>query len=483
MASNFVAASRSQSRVFVAEGLPGPDNPPIFQGCLVMGGASQGLGDVEYIYCPDPENYEKFIPVGTIVGREENVETSISGHFPLNTLSNIIKWGRAKTPLAIHVHFGLATNPQNFNVFQKAVVFDNSARITSTDIEEMGSLDDSGQIGQSADISAADYYEVVDATWISRVPELMTTPGVDAAIAKIYDETLPLDNRFGYYVVAEGDGITATDHSRLVYSINGGSTWSHIVISDLSGKYAAGVAVVNDVPVVIGAAADLYYADVVGGATDVTKVTHAQVMTCITGIGAVAYVGGAAGYIGKIDDYTAAPVAMTSGGTDDIASIHALDGGVILAGDVDGHVYYAVDGENFGEVDVAGTGNSVTAVCAVDASTFWAGTDDGKLYYSTDAGSTWTERSFPAGGTGVVTSITFPTLSVGFIAHDPAAGNARIIKTTGAGATGTWFEIPRTGSLPAADSLKLSSMAGDANRVLSAGPVSTTGIIIFGLGT
>ena len=483
MSSSFVAASRSQSRVFVVEGLPGPDNPPIFQGCLVMGGASQGLGDIEFIYCPDPENYEKFITVGTIVGREENVETSLSGHFPLNTLSNIIKWGRAKTPLAIHVHFGLATNPQNFNVFQKAVVFDKSARITSTDVEEMGSLDESGQIGQSADISAADYYEVVDANWISRVPELMTTPGAGVAIAQIYDETLPLDNRFGYYVVAEGDGITATDHSRLVYSVNGGSVWSHIVISDLSGKYASGVAVINDVPVVIGTAGDLYYADVVNGATDVTKVTHAQAMGCITGIGAIAYVGGAAGYVGKLDDYTAVPVAMTTGGVDDIVSIHALDGGIILAGDADGHVYYAVDGENFGEVDVAGTGVAVTAVCAVDASTFWAGTDDGKLYYSTDAGNTWSERSFPASGTGIVTGIVFPTLSVGFIAHDPVAGNARIIKTTGAGASGTWFEVPRTGALPAADSLNLASISGDANRILSTGPVGSIGVIVFGLGT
>jgi hypothetical protein len=478
--TTFVAASRSQSRVFVAEGLPGPNNPPVFQGCLVMGGASQGLGEVEYIYCPDPENYDQFVPVGTIVGREENVETSISGHFPLNTLSNIIKWGRAKTPLAIHVHFGTATNPQNFNVFEKAVIFDNSARITSTDIEEMGSLDESGQIGQSADISAADYYEVVDASWISRVPELMTTPGVGVDTVKIYDETLPLDSRFGYYVATAGDG--AVDDPTLVYSINGGTTWQVIEITDLTGVLAAGIAVVNDVPLVIGAGGNLYYADVLGGASTMTEVVHAQAMTCIASIGATAYVGGTAGYVGQIDDYTAVPTAMTTGGVADVASIHALDGGIILVGDDNGRVYYALDGENFGEAIVEDA-VSISAVCAVDADTFWAGTASGKLFFSTDAGNTWTERGFPASGSGVVTDITFPTLSVGFIAHDPAAGNARIIKTTGAGAIGTWYEIPRAGSLPVADSLLLSSVSGDANRVLATGPVVAAGIIVFGLGT
>lgn len=478
--SSFIAASRSQSRVFVAEGLPGPDNPPVFQGCLVMGGASQGLGDVEYIYCPDPENYNQFISVGEIIGREENVETSLSGHFPLNSLSSIVKWGKAKTPLAIHVHFGVATNPQNFNVFDKAVVFDDRARITSTDIDEMGSLDESGSIGQSADISAASYYEVVQMSYISRVPELFDSPGIGAAIARIYDDTLPLDNRFGYYVVTEGDGVTVDP--LLIYSVNGGSTWSTIAITDLAAKTAAGITVINDVPVIIGSAADLYYADVINGASVMTKITHAQAMFCITSVGAIGYVGGAAGYVGQMDDYTATPVAMTTGSAADIKSIHALDGGIILVGDANGRVYYALDGENFGEA-VVEDAVAITAVCAVDEDTFWAGTASGKLFYSTDAGNTWLERSFPQGGAGVVNSISFPNLSVGFVSHTPAAGNARLIKTAGAGATGTWYEVPRTGALPTADDLFIATVMGDPNRLLSTGPLTTTdGVMVFGLG-
>lgn len=477
---DFIAASKSQSRVFVAEGLPGPDNLPLFQGCLVMGGASQGLGDVEYIYCPDPENYTRFVPVGEIVGKEENVETSISGHFPLNALSQIIKWGRAKTPLAIHVHFGTATNPQNFNVFQKAVIFDNRARITSTDIEEMGSLEESGKIGQSADISAADYYEVVGMNYISRVPALITSPGAGVAMARIYNDALPIDERFGFYVVEAGATAAAAS---LLYSIDGGATFKTLTLG-AAGELAAGVAVINDIPVVAMAAADLFYADVLKGAMAVTKVTFAQAMTCITSVGAVGYVGGAAGYVGKLSDATSPPAAMTTGGGDDVTSIHALEGGVILVGDGGGNVYHATDGENFG-ASVVNAGQAATAVCAVDSKIFWAGFDDGKLFYTIDGGSTWKERGFPGSGTGSVTGITFPTLSVGFIAHQGATGNARILKTVGAGAIGTWYQVPRTGSLPGAKNLVLASVDGEPNRVLATGvdsTVATDGVIVYGSG-
>lgn len=480
--TSFIAASQSQSRVFIAEGLPGPNNPPVFQGCLVMGGASQGLGDITYILCPDPENYDKFIRVGTIVGTEENVETSVSGRFPLTTLSNIIKWGKAKSSLSIHVHFGTATNPQNFNVFTKGVIFDEDARLTSTTIDEMGSLEESAAIGQSADISAASYYEVIDLSWVSNASALMTTPGAGVAIARRYNETIPLDNRFAYYAVTAGDG-AATDPV-LVYSIDGGNNWSSIGIADLAAANAAGVAVLNDVPVVIGAAANLYYADVLNGASAMTETVFAQAMTVIASTGTDAYIGGPTGYVGQMSDYTDVPTAMTTGGVDNVLSIDALEGGVILVGDADGAVYYSLDGENFTFVDVGGTGVGITAVCAVDSSTFWAGTDDGRLLYSVDAGVTWTERAFPGSGSGTVTSITFPTLSVGYISHDPTAGNVRIIKTVGGGAVGTWYEVPRSGSLPTADSLELASVSGDANRVVSTGPVAaTTGIIVVGLGT
>lgn len=485
--TTFQAARTSQSRVFVAEGKPGPNNPPIFQGCLAMGGASQTVGDTTFILCPSPDGYDKFAKVGKIVGTEESVETSLTGWFPMNQLSNIIKWGRAKTPLAIHVHFGETSNPQNFNSHIKAVIFDDDAQITSTDIGEMGQLEESSSIEQSADISAADYYEVVPLNYIVRVADLIDTPAAGAAMARLYDTTLPLDNRFGFYVAAAGDGAAAAPE--LIYSIDGGATWSAM---DLSAAIAApnqltGIAVVNEVPVMISEdTQNTYYADVLSGATAATEVVVGQALSCIAGVGSAAYVGGPSGYFGIIEDYTAGPTAMTLGTSADIVSVHALQGGIILAGTDDGYVFFSTDGVNFGSYEVE-AGQIITAVCAVDADTFWAGSDTGNLYYSVDAGTTWASRGFPGSGSGTVTGIVFPELSVGWVAHDPGGATpGTLIKTVGAGAVGTWYQVPNGGGLPTIKSHKLASLIGAPNRLLLAGAVDaagTDGQIILGLGT
>lgn len=471
--TTIIAASTSQSRVFIAEGLPGPENPPIFQGCLTMGGASQSIGDVTFIYCPDPENYDRFIKVGEISGREENVETSVSGHFPINQQSNIIRWGRAKASLAIHVHFGRTSNPQNFNVFEKAVIFDRSAKITSTDIDEMGSLEESSAIGQSADISAADYYEVVPLNYVSRVDNLVTSPGVGVDAVRTYNQGLPLANRFAFYC-AQDDA--------LIYSLDGGSTWDSVAIT----AGATDVAVVNDVPVVVnGTTGSTYYVDLLGGSTTVVTVANSQNLTCIASVGNSAFVGGPAGYFGEIDDYTAGPTQLTLGTADDVISVHALVGGIIIAGTDGGDVFFSVDGVNFGSYEVeAGVG--VTAVCAVNDKVFWAGTDTGNLYYTIDAGQNWALRNFPGSGSGTVAGIAFPELSVGWISHDPnptTSTASKLLKTVGAGAVGTWYSVPVAGALPTMKVPKLASVLREPNLILATGPtdhLDTDGVLVVG---
>ena len=233
----------------------------------------------------------------------------------------------------------------------------------------------------------------------------------------------------------------------------------------------------------IGAAANLYYADVLSGDSAMTEITHAQAMTCITSTNTIAYVGGAAGYVGKMTDYSAAPTLLATLSGDAVTSIHALAGGIILVGDADGSVWYSTDGENFTE-NAVDSGASIDAVWAVDDSTFWCGTDGGQLYYSVDAGVTWEERTFSGSSAGAVTGITFSQKSVGFFTHDPASGNAKIFKTVGAGATATWFEVPRSGALPTASVLVLSSIWGQPNILLAGGAptVTTDGIVIVGSG-
>ncbi|RLD00240.1 MAG: hypothetical protein DRI46_07855 [Chloroflexi bacterium] len=451
-----------------------------------MGGASQSQGDVEYIYCPDPEKYDGFIIVGEIVGREEGVETGLSGHFPLSALSDIVKWGSAKTPLAIYCHFGVSSNPQNFNVYKKAVIFDDRARITSTDIEDMGSLEESARIGQSASISAAGYYEVVPLNYIARVDNLIVDTGHGCAIDRLYDDSLPIDNRYAFYVVAHNTG-TPSATQEFIYSVDGGQNWGEIDFSSVAGGNTLdGIAVINGVPVIISkTVTSTFYVDVLSGDVTPTVVAGTVAWNCISSVGNAAYVGGFSGDFGIIEDYTSVPVEMTIGSSADVVSVHALPGGIILAGDAAGKVFYSTDGINFGSANPGGGSDAITAVCAVNDSVFWAGDAAGKLFYSTNSGQTWSERGFPGSDSGVVTGIVFPTLSVGFISHNPGAGTqAVLLKTTGAGTVGSWVKVPVAGALPSADNLLIAGVRDNPNLLLGTGALDqaeTDGVIMLGL--
>ena len=482
--TTFQAATQALSRVFVAEGAAGPGNPPVFQSCLAMGSTSQSIGSVTFIYCPDPDNYNQFIAVGEIQEREEQVETSLSGHFPLTSRSRLVQWAKSKTPLAIHVHFGQSTNPQNFNTFVKAVIFDEGAKISSLDIDELGALEESGSIGESVDISAASFYEVVPMTYVSIQNDTIETGGVDAWLERLYDEYLPVSQRFAVFVVTNGDG--STTGGKLIYTIDGGANYSEIDLTTaiVAGNSPSGVAAVNGVPVIVSAdVTNMFYVDVVAGDTAVTTVATGNAINAIDSAGAFAYVVGDSNYMGKITDYSAAPEDVDAGSGGNLVSVSVHPSGAVAAGDDAGYVFFSADGLNFGGVQID-AGNSVTAVEVVNADIAWAGTDTGKLFYTQNGGQSWVQSSFPGSGSGEVTDIRFPTLSVGFIAHRPATGNAYLVKTVGAGASGTWYRTPYAGAIPTAYSLKLAMRQGEPNMMVATGPTTSDptadGVIIFG---
>jgi len=448
-----------------------------------MGGASQAIGSVTFIYCPDPDNYTKFITVGEIQEREEQVETSLSGHFPLTSRSQLTKWAKKKTPLAIHCHFGQSTNPSNFNNFVKAIIFDDGAKITQLDIDDLGALEESGSVGESVDISAANFYEVVPLTFVSVQNALIATGGVDAWLEPLYNEYLDVDQRWAAFVVTNGDG--STTPGKLIYTIDGGVTYGSISLTGIGATSApSGVAAVNAVVVVVTADdTTMYYADVINGDSAMTAVTVPNAINAIDSAGAFAYVVGDSNYMGKITDYTAAPEAVDPGSSGNLVSVAVNSSGAVIAGDDAGYVFFSPDGTNFGGVQVA-VGETVTAVEVVNNDVAWAGTDAGKLFYTTNGGQSWVAASFPGSGSGEVTAIQFPTLSVGFIAHRPTSGDAFLVKTVGSGASGTWYRTPYAGAIPTAYSLKLAMMKNEPNLLLATGPVTSTvtgdGIIIVG---
>jgi len=325
----------------------------------------------------------------------------------------------------------------------------------------------------------------VPLNYIARVDNLIVDTGRGCAIDKLYDDSLPIDNRYAFYIVANNTVPSATQE--FVYSVDGGQNWGEISFAAIAGSNTLdGVAVINGVPVIISKTAmSTFYVDVLSGDVVPVEVIGTEAWHCISSVGNAAYVGGVGGNFAVIEDYTSVPVALTIGSAADVVSVHALSGGIILAGDASGNVFYSTDGINFGSANPGGGADAITAVCAVNGSIFWAGDAAGHLFYSTNSGQTWKERGFPGSGSGEVTGIVFPTLSIGFVSHNPAAGTqAVLIKTTGAGTVGSWVKVPVAGALPAADNLLIAGVKDNPNILLGTGALDqaeTDGVILLGL--
>jgi len=116
-----------------------------------------------------------------------------------------------------------------------------------------------------------------------------------------------------------------------------------------------------------------------------------------------------------------------------------------------------------------GVGTNLTCVWLKSEKEWWVGTSTGYLYYTKNGGTTWTAKSFPGSGAGVVWDIQFPTDSVGYLSHSTATTSGKILESVDGGYS--WIVAPRgVGTLPANDRLTaLATCSTDPNFVVGVG--------------
>src|SRR3990167_9356027 len=149
-------------RVWTLENGAAPATVPEYQGCFKPGDVTAPFGDVTRIECPDPNNYNQFVEVASVQGAQERVTTSLMGRYPKD-LSDLLRLGRRRCRVDVHVHIGECRDPRDFNGgWEKKVVFPDG-RITQYTTENFGALgsDESAQVNESADLSARELYEIV----------------------------------------------------------------------------------------------------------------------------------------------------------------------------------------------------------------------------------------------------------------------------------------------------------------------------------
>lgn len=482
---SYVPATNAFSRVFIIKRQARGDRAPVFQSCLIAGSVEQAFGDIERIECPDPDEYGKFIEVGTIRGADERPSTSLTGRYAADVASELLALAKIKCAADLQIHFGACQNPSDFNNFSKAVVLEG-AYLTNVSVEELGTLESGGQaaVNESADISASNWYEVLPLKFADRTPASVTNELMDVVFSdkigcgECEDES---DGCEKVYAISKAAGGSPGTPADCVYSLDGGVTWYVDEVDGMGTDEPLAIAVIGDYVVVFNYDTPGHHyvlksdLDGIGAEADWTAVTTGYNASGgpndAWSVGTKAFIVGDAGYIYSTEDATAGVDELDAGTAtaEDLKAVHAASSEMAVAVGTNGAVVYTLDGVTWTASPASPAAATLQAVWMKSAREWWVGSAAGNLYYTVDGGTTWTTKSFSGSGSGAIHDIAFATNSVMYVSHATSANVGRLLRSYNGGYS--FVVMPEgTGSLPANDRMTaIAACAGEANLVIGVG--------------
>lgn len=477
------------SRVFTIEDRAGPASSPEYQGFARAMALSWPQGDVTPVEVPSESAYGQFDIVDQIIGQRGL--PSLPLQFLMSRdLSDVLKLVRKGCPLDIHVHIGACQNPTDFDFgFDKAMIFEG-ARATDYTTGELGALgsDQDATVNEDVPFTGLNYYEVAKIVASEKAAAAVTDEVIAVAIcdAKTCGEC-GISSDGCQVMFALTSGVTGSPGlpTELLYSEDGGLTWSSTNISSMSlSDTPEGIACVGTNLVTISNNGNaLHYApiaDILDGDETWTEVTTGFVggaaPRSIFSLGRTrTWIVGDGGYVYFSDDITAGVTVQSAGDvtTEQLNEIAALNRLTLAAVGTNNAVIISTDGENWSAVTGPAAGvalNTVSFRPDTSGNEIWVGAANGSLYYTRDSGTSWTAKTLPGSASTAILAMAWSTPSVGYVSSTIAGPSGRVLRTISGG--NTWVAIPEAEGLtfPAQDRVSaLAACSEDPNLVLGGG--------------
>lgn len=479
------------SRVFMIEDGAGPNSTPEYLGFARATTAEQNLGDVTLVRQPAVDQYDRFTVIDRIKGQPDPPTITIEDRYQtiLSTLLAIANKGCA---VDIHTHFGRCQNPEDFDGGWDKQLILESAEPTNWGTTELGAMDadQDATIEESMDFSGLRIYEVKKLLASELAASEIVASVVDVAICDAVscgECGIPSNGcDIVFFLTSETAGSPGLG-VEIVFTEDGGATFQQTTITTIAaGENATAIACVGTNLVVISKDTNsLHYApiaDVLANSETWTEVTTGFAVggepNAIFSLGATrTWIVGDGGHIYFSSDITASVTAQISGAvtSEDLNDIHGVGSNNLVAVGANNVVLVTEDGGTTWAL--AGTGPAVgIALNAVFQRTtieWLVGTAGGQLFFTRNAGTDWTEKTFPGSGAGAVNDIDFASKNVGYMAHNTAVPAGRILRTTNGGFS--WKVMPEQAgqSIPANGGLNaIAACIDDVNVVFGGGDAS-----------
>lgn len=474
------------SRVFTIEDQAGPANAPVYRSFARALGPSQDFGDVTPVRIPDPDQYGRFTVIDTIRGEKGLAALTLQGRYQF-TISDFLLLARKACPLDVQIHMGQCQDPSDFNGGWDKVLALEGAAITSWSADELGALDqgEDAVVNEEIPLSALDMYEIKQlllselggAEVVQEIVAVSICDSVQCGICGI--PSSGCDKVFALTLSAGGSpGLPA----ELIFSEDGGVTLSETNISTLAANEdPTDMACVGTYLVVISNDSDsLHYAlitNILNAAETWTEVATGIVAAgspnAIFSVGALGtWIVGDGGYVYHTTDPTSGVTVQDAGvaTVEVLNDVHGIDDQNVVAVGANNAVIYTTNGgAAWAAVTGPNAGVVMNAVWMRSELEWIVGDAGGQLWYTRDAGVSWTEKTFPGSGAGVIRAINFATPTVGYMAHSTATPAGRILRTIDGGYS--WYVLPEGPStIPANDYVAaLAACAENPNLVFGGG--------------
>lgn len=495
------AATKGLSRVFIHEGLAGPNTAPQFLAWTAAGAAEKPLGDVTRIKAPSETQRNAFDVIETFKSGEENATLPLTVRYVLEE-SLFLRIANQGCKFDLGVHIGKCTDPRDFNHGWKTgkIVAFEDADLTTYATTDLGTLsdEDQGEINEEVEVSAVRMYEILPMTYAERAKsevaqEIVKVLVCDTVSCGDCDDVS--DGCQRVFAISAPVGSSPGLLPEVIYSIDGLTTveGESSITTLAANENPTDADCVGDYLVVVSQTdGGIHYADIedlVDGTATWTRVTtgivagkEPVVLDSISPFDT--FFAGLGGYIYGSSDPTSGLDVLDAGvaTTENLNDIYAASLRVIIAvGENNAVVFSLNGGETFSSVTGPAVGVALNTVSARSEKEWWVGTAGGEVYFTRDQGQHWTLSGIPNTGTGSIEDIVWASNMVGFISHT-VSSRARILRTVSGG--NSWFIVPENnGAIPLSDRINSLALCHKKVNTIFAGGLADNaadGILIKG---
>lgn len=444
--------TQKHKRAFIQWGGPSPVNKVNYAGqdaqyLAITGVGAPESGGIDPLWVPDPRKVGAY----RLVGRSVSPPDLASATLLMKEKHGAIPRQLQRIGCAFNLYepTGVCKDLSDFlNGWSDYVLVYSYAEVTDKDLGDRMGWDSDDAIEDSLGLTLADIYPVGAIAFGEEAATQVDLQVVDIVYA---------DNESCGSCGAENDGtkwvyaLTGSSGgspglpAEVVYTVDGGATWSQMNITGLTVATTPDAIEVVGSRLVVLAGGTLYWTDInqdtgVPGSTwtavttgfvaahdgnDIYVLSPREVFIC-----------GDGGYIYKSTDITAGVSVVNAGDTttQNLSRIHGDKENAIVAVGAAGAMARSTNrGDTWAAPTVSPIVATLTAVCVQSEKKFWIGSNSGYVYYTVNGGETWVELTFSGYHTGLVRDIVFATEEVGFISHDIAGPVARILATWNGG--------------------------------------------------